>query len=92
MNAGKLGAGRCLLPAEAQRAVGVLDIHPVENQHVEVDVEVQRAAEALDLCHRAGLGRLAGESRLFDHARGDAAVNNTEHTGHDLRAADEQEA
>jgi len=52
---GQLGAGRRLHPAEPQCAVGTLDLHPVEEQHVEVDVE--RAAEALDQCDRAGLGR-----------------------------------
>ena len=34
---GRLGAGRRLHPAEPQRAVGALDVHPVEEQHVEVD-------------------------------------------------------
>lgn len=59
---------------------------------MEVDIEVQRAAEAQDQCDRAGLGRLGGESRLLDHMLGDAAVNTTEHTGPDLRASREQEA
>jgi len=32
--------------------------NPVEKQHVEVDIEVERTAEALDQRDRAGLGRL----------------------------------
>lgn len=84
---GQLGAGRLFHPAETQHAIRTLDVYPIEKQHVEVDIEVQRAAEALDQCDRAGLGRLSGESRLLDHVRGDAAVNNTEHTGQDLRGS-----
>ena len=40
---GKLGAGGGLYPMKAQRAIGALDIHPVEERHVEVDIEVQSA-------------------------------------------------
>lgn len=29
-------------------AVEKLDIHPVEEEHVEVNIQIQRAAEALD--------------------------------------------
>ena len=58
---GQLGAGRRFHPAEPQRAVRTLDVNPVEEQHVEVDVEVERTAEALDQRDRAGLGRLTRE-------------------------------
>jgi hypothetical protein len=59
---------------------------------VEVDVEVQRAAEALDQGDRTGLGRLTRKPRLLDQVRGYAAVDDAEHSAHDLGAAREQEA
>ncbi len=56
----ELGTRRRPERAEPYRAVGTRDIHPVEKQHVEVDVEIQRTAEALNQRDRAGLGRLTG--------------------------------
>jgi len=52
---GELGARRRFDSAKPARAVGALDILPVEEQHVQVDVEIQSAAEALDQCDGAGL-------------------------------------
>lgn len=77
--AGQLGAGWGPHPTKPQRAVGTLDVHPVEEEHVEVDVEVQRAAEALDQGDRAGLGRLTRKARLLDQVRGYAAIDDAEH-------------
>ena len=57
--------------------------------HVEVNVEVQRAAEALDQRHRASMCRLAGKSGLLDQVRGNASVNDAEYLAHDRRAARE---
>lgn len=88
----ELGAGRCLHPTEAQRAIRTLDIDPVEEQHVEVQVQIQRAAETLDQGDRAGLRRLPREARLLDQVRSDAPVDDAEHPAHDLGAAREQEA
>jgi len=34
------------------------DVHPVEEQHIKVDVEVEGTTEALDQSDRAGSGRL----------------------------------
>ena len=39
---------------------------------MQVDVEIQGAAEALDQSDRTGLGRLTGRPRLLDQGRGDA--------------------
>ncbi len=58
---GELGTRRRRHPPEPERAVGALGIHPVEKQHIEVDVQVQSAAEALDQGDCTGLGRLAGK-------------------------------
>jgi len=52
---------------------------PVEEQHMKMDVKVERAAESLDQGDRTGLGPLAGISRLLDQVRGDAAVDDAEH-------------
>ena len=41
--------------ATAQRTVAALDVFPVEKQHVELDVEVERAPEALHRRVRAVL-------------------------------------
>jgi hypothetical protein len=35
----KLTARRRFYPMEAQWAIGMFDVHPVEEQHVEVDIE-----------------------------------------------------
>ena len=63
---GELSTRWRLHQTEAQRAGGTLDVHSVEEKHVEVDVEVERTAEALDQCGRAGAYRLAREPGLLD--------------------------
>jgi len=35
----------------------MLDVYPIEEQHMKVDIEVERTAEALDQGNRASLGR-----------------------------------
>jgi len=67
----------------------LIDIHPIEEQHVEMDVE--RTAESLDQGHRPGAGLLAGEPRLVDQMGGDHTVDDAEHPAHDLGTAGEQE-
>jgi hypothetical protein len=42
---GEFGARGRLLPAETNRAGGALNVHPIEKQHVEVQVEIERAAK-----------------------------------------------
>ena len=50
--------------------VRALDVHPVEEQYVEVDVEVERTTEALDQSDRAGSGRLVSVACFSDQMRG----------------------
>ncbi len=57
---------------------------------MEVDVQVERAAEALNQGDRAGLGALAGKPSLPRQVGGDAAVDDGEHLAHDGRVAREQ--
>jgi len=51
---------------QARFALWLLDVlvHAVEPQHVKVDIQVERAAEALDQRHRAALRRGAVDARL----------------------------
>jgi len=50
----EFGLGRRRYPPELEPLI-TPDVHPVQHQQVEVDVQVQRAAEALDQCHGASL-------------------------------------
>jgi len=54
---------------------------------MEVDIEVQGTAEALDQGDRARLGRLAGEPSFSNEVRGDTAVDDAERLAHDHGAA-----
>ena len=78
----ELGARGCLDAAKAQRAVETLGVDAVEDEHVEVHVEVQRAAEALDQPHRTRLRALARESGLADQVGGETAMGDAEHRAH----------
>ena len=89
--AGHLSIRRRLQPAKPQQPIRSLDVHAVEKQHVEVNVELQSAAEALDQGDRACPGCVAGKPSLLDQVRGNASVDNAEHLAHDGRAAGEQE-
>lgn len=92
VSAAELGARGRLHPAERERAVGALDVHPVEEQHVEVQVEVERTPKALDQRHRAGGSALGTEAGLRREMRGDAALDDAQHRTHDLGAAREEKA
>ena len=67
----KLDGGRCADAAKAQRAVGTLEVDAVEQEHVEVHVQVQRPAEALDQGHCPRLRGLLREPGLADQVRGE---------------------
>jgi len=88
---GELGTARRPHPAESRRSVGALDIHPVEEQHMEVNIQIQRTAKTLDQRDRAGVRRLMRQSGLLDQVRSNHPVNDAEHLAHDRRAAGEQE-
>ena len=71
---GQLGAGRCLHPVETQRAIGTLDLNSVQEQHMEMDIQIQCAAKALNQGDRAGLSRPTREPGLPDRVRGDTQL------------------
>ena len=77
---GQLSTRRRLHPAKPHaRPRGTIDVDTVEKAHVEVDVCIERAAEALDQRHRAAVAQLASTAGFFDEVRGNAAVNDAEH-------------
>ena len=51
------------------------NVHPVEEQHVEVDIQIQCTAKTQNQVDRASLSHLPGETRFLDQVRGDAAVD-----------------
>ena len=53
-------------------------VHAVEHQHVKVDVEVKRAAEALDQRHRAALRASALDARLIGQPAGDQPMHDAQ--------------
>jgi hypothetical protein len=56
------------------RRPGLIDhVHAIEEQHVEVDVQVQRGPEALDQCHGAGVADGAGKSDTLQPVAWDRA-------------------
>jgi len=69
---GELGSGRHPHPAKPlDLSIGPHDIDPIQEQHVEVKVQVQRTTEALDQRHRAGACGLASEPGLLDQVAGE---------------------
>jgi len=78
---------------ESHHPVRALDVHPVEEQHVQVDVEVEveRTTEALDQSDRAGSGRLVSVASFSDQMRGNDTLDDTQHATHNLGPAGEQE-
>lgn len=77
-----LMAGR-LDPDKAQTFVRVIDVDTIQKQHVEVQIQVERAAEALNQRHCAGPGVLVSESRLLDEMRGNHAIDDPQHLAHE---------
>ena len=74
--ASKLGRGWPGCPVK-RRACLIAGIHAVKEQHVEVDVQVQRRTESLDEGDCTGLGAGGdGETGLLDEVCGDRAVDN----------------
>lgn len=60
--------------------MGALEqIHPVQKQHVKVDVQVQRRTEALDQRHGPGRGAGAREAGLADEVARDGPLHHAEH-------------
>ena len=76
----------------APRQLGGFHVHAVEPQHVEVDVQVQRAAETLDQRHRAALGAGAVDAGLIGQPAGDHALHDAQHRANGFWLAGEASA
>jgi len=72
------------------KCVSSRDVHAVQEQQVEVDVEIQRTAEALDQGHGARLRPRVRQSGFPDQMRRDRPVDDAQHLAHDLRGARKQ--
>ena len=57
------------------------DVNAVQKQHVKVNVEIERRAETLDRCHRAGRSARPRHTRLPDRVPRDGAIDDAEHLG-----------
>jgi hypothetical protein len=64
--------------AELRRVGALEQIHPVQKQHVKVDVQVQRRAKALNQRHGPGRGAGAREAGLADEIVRDGPVHHAE--------------
>ena len=66
-------------PAESERTIGTLDMHPVKKQLVEVNIEVEASATTLIQRDRARVACLARISRHFNWRSYKASVDDAEH-------------
>ena len=65
-------------------STGTADVHPIQKQHMKVDIQVQCAAKSLDQGHGAGLCHRLCEARFVRQVRGDGTVDDTQCAGHDF--------
>jgi hypothetical protein len=77
--------------AEHRRAAARRQIHAIEEDHVEVDVQVQRGAKALHQCHRAGVARGAGKAGFVQKMPAYRAVHGAENQRQRIRVRSQQE-
>ena len=75
------------------RSPGGEGIGPVEHQQMQVDVQVERRAKALDERDDAGLGTdTSAKPRTTLHRRGQRSRHHSEHAGEQVRARREEQA
>ena len=67
---------------ETQSTVRTLDVYPVEERYVEVDVEIQRTPEALNQRYCARLRRLTVIASSFDQMTCNGASDDAQHLTH----------
>ena len=84
--------GRCSDVVETGGLFVIDRVGAVDEEHVQVDVEVQRRAEALDEGDGAGAGAGAhAQSGAADEEGGDRPVDDAQDLGEDRGAGREQE-
>lgn len=74
------------------RLLGGFLVNADHPQHVEVNVQAQRAAEALDQHHRAALRPAAINTGLIGQPAGDHALHDRQHRTDGIRFTDQEEA
>lgn len=89
---GKFGAARRVHPTEPGGSMASIDIHAIEEQHVEMDIQIEHRPEPLDQRDCTRSGRVACIACFPDQMRGDDTVNDAQHAPLDLGPAGEQEA
>ena len=67
-----------------------INVDTIQKQHMEMDVQVQRAAEALDQGHGTSLCKGFCKARFVCQVRGDGAVDDAQYPGHGLGVAGKQ--
>jgi hypothetical protein len=77
---------------EARPALAVSGVHAIQKEHVEVDVHVQRTAEALHQRHRPALGIRPRVTAAPDQPRLDRPHHQPQHRPHRRGLAGEQES
>ncbi|GBE07587.1 hypothetical protein BMS3Bbin11_01149 [bacterium BMS3Bbin11] len=82
---GKLGAGGRLDPAEPGASIGMVSVHTIEEQHMEMDIQIECRAKPLDEGDRPGPGCLFCQARFLDQMGGNHTVDNAEHPARDGR-------
>ena len=55
----------------------------VQKQHMEMNIQIQRTAEALDQHHCAGLRDGFGVTGYVGQVRGNGSINDAQHLAHD---------
>lgn len=88
---GDFSAARRLHPTEPGGSIGLIYIHTIKEQHVEMDIEVQRRAKALDESDSTRPGPVVCIACFPDQMGSDDAMDDAQHPPHDLRPAGEQE-
>ena len=88
---GEFLTGRRFDPAKPDSPIEAVDVHPVKEQHVKMDIEVQRRAKALDEGDGPRHGTVVCIACFRDQMGSDDAMDDAQHPPHDLRPAGEQE-
>ena len=83
-------AMRSVMACPCSCSIGTIDVHPVEEQQVEMDIQVERGPKPLHQRHRAGAGDLPGEPGLLDPMHSDDSVDDVQYLAHDRQTAGKQ--
>lgn len=89
---GEFLAGWRLDSTEPGCSIGSINIHPIKEQHVAMDIEVQRRAKSLDEGDGTRPGRVACTACFPEQMRRNDTVDDAQQAPHDPGPAGEQDA